>query len=50
MMTLEEYKNYLLNVYKYKIDSLPNKVKERENLLKRCYPDEFLNRVINDTY
>ena len=49
MMTLEEYKNYLLNVYKYKIDSLLNKVKERENLLKRCYPDEFLNRVINDT-
>ena len=50
MITLEEYKNYLLNNYKYEIDSLPDKIKERERLLARNYPDEFLNLVINNTY
>ena len=50
MVTLDEYKNYLLNNYRYKIDSLPEKARERERLLSKYYPDEFLNKIINDTY
>ena len=50
MITLNEYKYYLLNNYKYEIDSLPERVKEREQLLTKFYSDEFLNKIINDTY
>ena len=50
MITLEEYKKYLLSGYRWKIDSLLDKVKERERLLSRKYPDEFLDKIIIDTY
>ncbi len=50
MITLEEYKKYLLNVYRYKIDSTPEKFKKREILLANNYSDDFLSKVISDTY
>ena len=50
MISLEEYKKYLLNSYCYPIDSLPDRVKERKYFLERNYPDNFLNKVIEDTY
>ena len=46
MITLEEYKNYLLNNYKYPIDSLPDRVNKRKNLLNRNYSDEFLKTFL----
>ena len=49
-ITLEEYKEYLLNYYRYAIDSTPEKRKEREIHLKRQYSDETLKQIINDTY
>ncbi len=50
MITLEEYKKYLLNVYRYKIDSTPEKFKKRGMLLANNYSDDFLSKVISDTY
>ena len=50
MITLEKYKEYLLNHYKYKIDSLEKNVQRRKEILRKCYPDELLNRIITDTY
>lgn len=50
MITLEEYKEYLLSYYRYNIDSLPEKRKEREFLLSKFYKDDLLNKIINDSY
>lgn len=50
MISLDEYKEYLLNYYKYPIDSTLERKKERMIVLEKRYPDSFLNKVIDDTY
>jgi len=50
MITFEEYKQYLLDYHRYKIDELPEKVDERKKMLKAFYPDDFLKKVVSDTY
>ena len=50
MITLEEYKKYLLNTYRYAIDGTPEKYQEREKFLKNWYSDGMLNKIIEDTY
>ena len=50
MLTLDEYKNYLLGFYRYPYDSIPSKRKEREFHLQRQYSDEQLEKIINDSY
>lgn len=50
MIDLEEYKNVLINVYRYEIDNCETqKIKRKENLNK-YYCDEYLNKIISDTY
>ena len=50
MITIEEYKNSLINVYWYRADNTDLKRKERREYLKNHYTDEYLNKIINDTY
>lgn len=50
MITLDEYKQYLLNNYKYKADGKLARIIEREFFLSKFYPDEYLNKIIVDSY
>lgn len=50
MITLEEYKNHLLNNIYEDYDNTPEKYQERLMHLKRDYPDDKLNKIIEDTY
>ena len=50
MITFNEYKEHLINYYRYPIDSTKEKRLEREFHLKRQYDDETLKKIINDTY
>lgn len=50
MITLEEYKNALINVYRYEIDNCEVRKIKREEYLNKHYGDEYLNKIINDTY
>ena len=50
MITLEEYKHTLLNYYRWPIDGTLDRYKEREKRLNILYPDEFLSKVIEDSY
>ena len=50
MITIEEYKKYLIDYYKYEIDNNNDKRKERRIELSRKYNDELLNKIIVDTY
>ena len=50
MITLEEYKEYLVNFYRVEYDNTPEKKKERREELARTYSDDMLNKVISDTY
>lgn len=50
MINLEEYKNVLVNTYRYEIDNSESKKEERRELLNRRYNDEYLNKIITDTY
>lgn len=50
MITLEEYKRALISRYRYKIDDCESRRLKREEILNRDYPDEYLNKVISDTY
>lgn len=50
MITLEEYKEYLISVYRYEIDNTEENINKRKNNLKRKYDDDFLRKIIIDTY
>lgn len=50
MITLEEYKEHLVEVYRYPIDTLPENIQKRKDNLERKYKDEYLSEIINDTY
>ena len=50
MINLEEYKNVLVNIYRYEIDNSESKREERKELLNKRYSDEYLNKIITDTY
>jgi hypothetical protein len=50
MITLEEYKEHLIGYYKYEIDNSDIKIRERARTLLARYNDEYLGKIINDTY
>lgn len=50
MITLEEYKDELVSVYRYEIDCSEQKKEGRKEYLNQYYYDEYLNKIINDTY
>lgn len=50
MITLEEYKEYLINTYVYEIDNSNIKKIERHKKLNKNYQDNYLNKIIIDTY
>ena len=49
MITLEEYKDYLISVYKYEIDNSLEKRNQRKEYLSKQYSDAYLNKIIIDT-
>ena len=49
MMTLEEYKNHLINFCRHACDNTEVKIKERKSELESKYSDLFLQKVIDDT-
>ena len=49
MITLEEYKEQLINTYRYDIDNTDEKREERIKELAWKYPDEYLARIIDGT-
>ncbi len=50
MISLNEYKNYLISNYKWNIDNSEEFILKRKKVLHQKYEDEFLSRVISDTY
>lgn len=50
MISLNEYKNYLVNTYSWSIDSSEELTLKRKEALIQKYGDEFLSKVIADTY
>lgn len=50
MISLEEYKEHLISYYKYEYDNSLEKKEERRNALSKRYSDEYLQKVISDTY
>ncbi len=50
MITLEEYKKYLINHYRSEYDNNSEKREERKRILERKYSDEDLQRIISQTY
>lgn len=50
MISLEDYKEYLTNVYVHEIDNNQEKIEERKKYLKNKYRDEFLTKIISDTF
>ena len=50
MINLDEYKYLLVNAYKHEIDNNEDKRQIRRSILVRDYSDEYLNKIINDTY
>lgn len=49
-ITLEEYKNYLVNKYVYEYDNNETKRQKRISILNRNYNDEYLEKIIIGTY
>ena len=49
MVTLNEYKNKLVNTYNWPIDNNETEKAKRKELLDKRYPDEYLERIIADT-
>lgn len=50
MIGLIDYKNYLINKYSYEIDNNDIKRNNRKQHLIKYYSDEYLEKIINDTY
>lgn len=49
MITIEEYKTYLINTYAREIDNSKDKRTKRKAYLENKYPDNYLNKIILDT-
>lgn len=50
MISLNEYKDYLVNTYSWPIDNSEELILKRRKLLELKYGDEFLSKVIGDSY
>lgn len=50
MTKLEEYKNYLIKSYVHEIDNTEDKILERQKYLEKNYSDDYLHKIILDTY
>lgn len=50
IVTLDEYKEYLINFYRWDIDSSKEMKKDRTETLEKRYPDQYLQKIIDDTY
>ncbi len=50
MTTLDEYKEYLINYYRWPIDNNEDRRKERAIYLSERYSDQYLQKIIDDTY
>ena len=50
MISLEEYKEYLINYYRYEIDNNESGRDRRRKEISRKYKDELLVKIISDTY
>jgi hypothetical protein len=50
MITLEEYKEYLINYYRYEIDNNDLKREERRKEFITKYSNEYIQKIIDDTY
>ena len=50
MISLNEYKNYLANTYSWSIDNSSELALKRRKLLELKYGDEFLSKVIGNSY
>lgn len=50
MISLNEYKNYLVNTYSWSIDKSEVLVLKRKKVLEKKYSDEFLSKIISDSY
>ena len=50
MMTLDEYKNYLINFSSWNIDNNKEAITARKELLNKLYTDTYLTKIIIDTY
>ena len=50
MINVDRYKEYLINFFRDEYDNNDEKRAERKELLNKNYNDNFLERVITDTY
>jgi len=50
MISLEEYKKMLIDYYRYECDNNLEKIELRKKELDKKYSDEYLNKIIEDTY
>lgn len=50
MINLEEYKNILISTYKYEFDNTEEQKRKRKKYLEKYYSDEYLSKIINNTY
>ena len=50
MTNLEKYKNYLIKSYVHEIDNTEDKILDRQKYLKKNYSDDYLKKIILDTY
>ncbi len=49
VVSLEEYKNYLVNFYSWPMDGDKSFIKKRKEVLTNKYSDSYLLRIISDT-
>lgn len=49
-MTVEEYKNEIINFYVEPIDETFERLFERRRIFEKRYSEEFISKVISDTY
>ena len=50
MTNIAEYKNYLIKSYVHEIDNTEDKILERQKYLEKNYSDDYLYKIILDTY
>lgn len=49
MISLDEYKNYLVNFYSWPMDNSKSLAKKRKEILAKKYSDNYLLKIISDT-
>ena len=50
MISLTEYKQYLISVCHWPIDHDIAEIEKRKNIMNKRYSDEYLEKIISDTY